>query len=226
MADETPEAIRERVHAEELAKGSDPRVAEGRAKAAELRARAGLPIDPHEAARAKLAREGGATPAAVAEAPAAAAETPVSGEASVEAEALIPAGAPPPPAPVAEAAGEPAPPAAVAAQAEAPAGVAAVAPTPVAPPPAAAAPPEAAPEPEIGVPIEVEGETVTELAGIRIRDARLPVWLLALLVLIPLWAVFYLVVFAGPDVTRNTTGCVVQPDRSLVCFLEEGADRP
>ena len=56
---ETPEEIRERVLSEEMAKGSDPRVAEGRAKAAEARAREGLPIDPEEAWRAKLEREGG-----------------------------------------------------------------------------------------------------------------------------------------------------------------------
>ncbi len=54
MADETPEQIREKILAEELAKGSDPRVAEGRSKAAELRARHGLPIDPQEAWMAKL----------------------------------------------------------------------------------------------------------------------------------------------------------------------------
>ncbi|MGH2811342.1 MAG: hypothetical protein ACRDI1_01335, partial [Actinomycetota bacterium] len=70
MADETPEAIRERVHAEELAKGSDPRVAMGRAKAAELRAREGLPIDPEQAWRAKLEKEGGSAAAAPADAPA------------------------------------------------------------------------------------------------------------------------------------------------------------
>src|SRR2546430_8263557 len=34
-------AIRQRVYEEEMAKGSDPRVAEGRAKAAEMRARKG-----------------------------------------------------------------------------------------------------------------------------------------------------------------------------------------
>jgi hypothetical protein len=69
MADESPEQIRERVFQEELDKGSEPRVAEGRAKAAELRAKQGLPIDPQEAAKAKREREGG-PPGVTGEAPA------------------------------------------------------------------------------------------------------------------------------------------------------------
>ncbi|HVE76761.1 MAG TPA: hypothetical protein VND22_08375, partial [Actinomycetota bacterium] len=56
---ETPEAVRERVKQEELAKGSDPRVAESRSKAAEARAKHGLPIDPQQAWKAKLEQEGG-----------------------------------------------------------------------------------------------------------------------------------------------------------------------
>src|SRR5688572_380529 len=76
MADETPEQIREKVLAEELGKGSDPRVAEARSKAAEMRARHGLPIEPQQAWRAKLEQEGGAPAqaAAVAEEPDAVAE--------------------------------------------------------------------------------------------------------------------------------------------------------
>lgn len=41
VSDEEAAEIRKKVLEEELAKGSDPRVAEGRAKAAELRARKG-----------------------------------------------------------------------------------------------------------------------------------------------------------------------------------------
>jgi hypothetical protein len=41
MSDEEAAEIRRKVYEEEMAKGSDPRVAEGRAKSAELRAKKG-----------------------------------------------------------------------------------------------------------------------------------------------------------------------------------------
>lgn len=59
---ETPDEIYERVLAEEKAKGSSPQVAEARAKAARLRARKGLPIDPQAAAAAEAAAAGAPQP--------------------------------------------------------------------------------------------------------------------------------------------------------------------
>ncbi|MCA1839983.1 MAG: hypothetical protein LC723_06600, partial [Actinobacteria bacterium] len=60
---DSPEAVKQKILEEELAKGSDPRVAEARSKAAEMRAKQGLPIDPQQAWRAKLEKEGGSAPA-------------------------------------------------------------------------------------------------------------------------------------------------------------------
>src|SRR5687767_10958396 len=90
---ETPEQAYERVLAEEQSKGSSPQVAQGRAKAARMRASKGLPTDP--AAAAKAAASGEAKPAPAA-APPPAAEAPPAPAAE----------APPPPA--AEAAPPPA----------------------------------------------------------------------------------------------------------------------
>jgi hypothetical protein len=226
MPDETPEQIRERVLAEELAKGSDPRVAEGRAKAAEVRAQHGLPIDPDQAWRALLEREGG-TPAAstaVATEPAAPPE---------EVAAPEPAEAPP-------AEGAPAPPEETAAPepAEAP-------PTEGAPAPEeAAAAPEPAPaletvtpaepsppkepdhEPEIGEFIDLDAEAFETVAGIKVRESRLPAGLLLILVMIPLWAIFYLAAFAGSDSIARTSGCLVNWDHTLVCFQEGTGGAP
>lgn len=202
---EAPEAIRERIHAEELAKGSDPRVAEGRAKAAEMRARHGLPIEPQEAWRAKLAQEGGA--------PTEAAPKPSEPAASEE---VAPAETEPQEAPAATEASpaeeqqtttEPAPAAA--------------------PPPAASAPEPSAPvpapepevpfDPEIGDLIVVD-QSVSEIGGVKVRDARLPAWLMVILLAIPLWAMLYLLALGGEDVATRTSECVVQPDRTFVCF--------
>jgi hypothetical protein len=60
---EDPAAVRKRVYEEELAKGSDPRVAEGRAKSAEIRARKGMGAATAPAPAAEAA------PAPAAEAP-------------------------------------------------------------------------------------------------------------------------------------------------------------
>ena len=60
-AGEDPAAVRKRVYEEELAKGSDPRVAEGRAKSAEIKAR--------KAASAPAAPAGTAPPASASAAP-------------------------------------------------------------------------------------------------------------------------------------------------------------
>ena len=81
-----PAAIRKRVYEEELAKGSDPRVAEGRAKAAEM--------------RAKKAQAAGAVPAA-APAPAPAAPQAPAAEPAAPAAAAAPAPAAPSTAPAA-----------------------------------------------------------------------------------------------------------------------------
>lgn len=205
---ETPEAIRERIHAEELAKGSDPRVAEARAKAAEMRARHGLPIDPQEAWRAKLAKEGGA-PSERAPEPVATTEAP-------------PVEAKPEEAPVAS---EPSPPETqqtmepVAAAAPPPASVVSV-PESSGPPPE----PEVPFDPEIGDLIVVD-QSVSEIGGVKVRDARLPAWLMVVLLAIPLWAMLYLLALGGEDVARRTSECVVQPDRTFVCFqpVEEAA---
>lgn len=196
---DSPEAIRERVKAEELAKGTDPRVAEGRAKAAEMRAKQGLPIDPQEAWRAKLQQEGGGgTTTAVAAPPA-------------EAPAVAPAGAPEeepvesPPAAPTETAVEEAPAAPQPPQQEPAHALAA----PVPPPPAA--------ELEIGQPVEVSVEGLEMIAGIAVRDDRLPAWLIALLLAITLWALSYLV-FAASGNIANLSKCTAQPDHTFVCF--------
>lgn len=204
---EAPEAIRERIHAEELAKGSDPRVAEGRAKAAEMRARQGLPIDPQEAWRAKLAQEGAAPSAPalkqaeteVAPAEAAAEKAPAVEETSpaVVEEPGPDAAAPAPQAPAAV------PPALVA----------------EAPPPE----PEVPFDPEIGDLIAV-AQTVSEIGGVKVADARLPAWLMVILLAIPLWAILYLLALGGEDVARRTSECAVQPDRTFVCFLPDEKD--
>lgn len=211
---DSPEAIRERVKAEELAKGVDPRVAEGRAKAAEARSRQGLPVDPEEAWRAKLAQEGGGGTAA---------GTAVAG-APAEAPAEVTTGAPEPglaaapeapPAPTA-----PAPPAPVAG---APATATPVAPAAAAPPSPAAAPPPPEAEPEIGEPIGLETEGLERIAGIAVGDARPPVWLLAVLLAISVWAVSYLVFFAGGNI-EEASQCAIRPDHSFVCFQPEGGE--
>lgn len=92
---ETPDEIYERVLAEEKAKGSSPQVAEARAKAARLRARKGLPIDPQAAAAAEAAAAG-APQAAAAAAPAAPKTT--AGPAPVPPESPVPGESPPAPA--------------------------------------------------------------------------------------------------------------------------------
>lgn len=205
MVDESPEQIRERVHAEELAKGSDPRVAEGRAKSAEARAREGLPIEPDKAWRAKLEKEGLAPQEAASEAP------PVSAQAEA-AEEQTPAGDPAqesPTEPEAPEAPAPAPPA-PALPGE---------PEPRTPAVAAVASPaevEPAPPPEIGDPIELETEGLDEIAGIKIRDPRLPAWLLVALFAIAMWAMAYLL-FAGGTASSEVTGCRVESGGALVC---------
>ena len=249
---ETPEAVRDRIKAEELAKGSDPRVAEGRSKAAEMRARMGLPIDPQEAWKARLAQEGGAPAAPASEAGAQAPRTDT-GPTHVPPESSGPGESPSPPAsaapsPPASAAPsappEPAAPAeGAAAQAprtdtgpaqvaedisgpgESPEQSAPSAPStePVTEAPVPAAPTEpAAPEPvfepEIGDVVEVEDEVVFEVGGIKVRDSRIATWILVLLLAIPLWAMLYLLGLGGGDVGQATTGCVVDADRSFVCF--------
>ena len=208
MAEESPEQIRERVHAEELGKGSDPRVAEGRAKAAEMRAKAGLPIEPDKAWRAKLEQEGGEAseaPAAASAAEAGAEEAPAE-EAPAEEAAQE--------APAAEAQPEPA--------AEAPATAPTPAPAPAAP---AAAPREpefvtasAAPrEPEVGEPIEIETEGLEVVAGVPIRNERMPAWVTGILIAVILWAVAYALFLSGPEAISNTTRCEVSADQTLVC---------
>ena len=69
--------------------------------------------------------------------------------------------------------------------------------------------------------IEPRDVLISHYAGLRVRDSRLPGWLVLLIVLIPLWAILYLAVLGGNDVNRRTTGCVVNPDRALVCFQPE-----
>lgn len=221
MADESPEQIRERVHAEELAKGSDPRVAEGRSKAAELRAKAGLPIEPDQAWRAKLEQEGGAPSAA---GTATAVEAPRDeAEAEPEPEPEPEPAAEPEPAPAAEA--EPA------AKPE-PAAKAGPAPGPEPQPepqpatarePATVAAAPAAPkrDPEVGEPIELVTEGLEVVAGIPIRDTRLPLWVTAVLIGLLVWAVLYGLFVSGADAIRETTGCRVEADRTLVCTPDE-----
>jgi quinol---cytochrome c reductase cytochrome c subunit, bacillus type len=131
---ETPEQAFERVLAEEHAKGSNPAVAQSRAKAARMRVSKGLPADPAAAAKAAAAGEG------TSHAPAPAAEAPP----APAAEAAPAPAAEAAPAPAAEAAPAPAAEAAPAPAAEAaPAPAAEAAPAPAAeaaPAPAAAAP--------------------------------------------------------------------------------------
>jgi quinol---cytochrome c reductase cytochrome c subunit, bacillus type len=90
---ETPEQAFERVLAEEQAKGSNPAVAQGRAKAARMRASKGLPTDPAAAAKAAAAGEAKPAPAA---APPPAAEAPPAPAAAAPSPPA--AEAPPPPA--------------------------------------------------------------------------------------------------------------------------------
>lgn len=207
---ETPEQIKERILAEELGKGSDPRVAEGRAKAAEVRARHGLPIDPEQAWKALMDQEGRA-PAPAAAGVAAATEPATAPEAAAPSEAPeAPPEAPPPEAPDAQA--KPIESAVTSVSADdsipAPAGAE----------PAAALAPEEEFEPEIGDLIEVEREELEEFAGIRVGDPRLPVWLLVILVAIGLWAIFYLAAFSSSEDVARTTGCRVEPGRAFTCF--------
>lgn len=186
---ESPEAIREQVLKDELAKGSDPRVAEARAKAAAARAEQGLPIDPQEAWPLKLERAGKQVSA------------PASPPPATEAVEAPPAPEPEPePAPAPEPAPEPA---------------AAPVPEPVAVAPVEVPVPF---DPEVGEPIEQDDESITVVGGIEVRDSRIPAWLVAVLVLIPLWAAFYLVAIGQGDVERTTTGCVVHDDRTFECF--------
>lgn len=226
MADESPEQIRERVFQEELDKGSEPRVAEGRAKAAELRAKQGFPIDPQEAAKAKLEREG-APPGVTGEeapAPEEAEEPPAAEEAPEEPSEAAEAEEAP-----AEEALEPdeeeAP-----AEAPAPERPAAAVPPGVAltdeveekapAPPAARAEPAEPFEPEIGEPIEMEDEELVEMAGISLRESSIPTWVMVVLLSLMAWAVLYLVVFGGSD-SSGAAGCRLEADRTFACFMEE-----
>ena len=216
---ETPEAVRDRIKAEELAKGSDPRVAEGRSKAAEMRTRLGLPIDPQEAWKARLAQEGGAPAAPAADAaPAAPAapepEAPAAPEPETPETPETPAPetpeTPAPPAPAAPLEAQPQPPSEPQTQSQPEAGpAAAVVPAPPVVPVFA---------PEIGEIIELEDEVVFSVGGVKVRDARIATWILVLLLSIPLWAMLYLLGLGGGDVGRATTGCIVDADRSFVCF--------
>lgn len=193
----TPEEARAAVLAEELSKGSDPRVAEARSKAAEARARQGYPIDPHEAWKVKLEKESGRAPSEApppTEAPPAPVETP-------------------PPAPVAVP--DPAP---QVAEVEAPLVV--EAPQVVV---------EVAFEPEFGQLLEpADEDRWTEIGGVKVRDARIPNWLMVALIAIPLWAVVYLMAFGSADVDRATTGCIVGEDQTFTCFHapDEAATSP
>lgn len=232
MADETPEQIRERVLKEELAKGSDPRVAEGRSKAAELRARAGLPIDPQQAWRAKLEKEGGApsatteasaeaeAPAEADEAPAEAAEAPVEEAAEAPEEEVAPQERPTAVATAERPVRGPVP-AGVEVERESTEIAAAPAFAPV-PAPAR----EVAFEPEIGEIVELEFQEMGELAGIKLADARLPAWLIAAFVALVAAAVFYLLVFSGPGAAEQATGCRVEADRKIVCGSIGGEQPP
>lgn len=195
-----PQEARASVLEEELAKGSDPRVAEGRSKAAEARARQGYPIDPTQAWKVKLEKESGRAPKEI---------SPSSEPEPVASEPLV-LEEPPPPAP-------PAPPAI---EAEPRAAIAA----PVALVPVVA--PEPAFEPEFGQLLEaVDEDRWTEIGGVKVRDARIPTWLMVVLIAIPLWAIVYLMALGSGDVHRATTGCVVDVDHTFVCFqpFEEGA---
>ena len=220
MADETPEQTKERVHAEELAKGSDPRVAEARSKAAEMRARHGLPIDPQEAWKAKLEKEGGA-PAAAATEPQAPTQEPPSEEAPA-ASAPAPSAEAPAEAPAAAEETAPQTPAPAPVQAPVPPGVE-VQRESTEIVPAAISPPAIAPsreiqfEPEIGEMVEFDTGEMAEVAGIKLADAKLPGWLIAVFVALVGAAVIYLLVFSGPGAAEEASGCRVDANRAIVC---------
>lgn len=198
---ESPEEVMARIRSEELAKGSDPRVAEARAKAAQARAQHGLPIDPQEAWPLKLEREGREASAPRAEAPAAGPAETVEAEASAEqAEAPVEAPAPEP--------------------------AVAVVPLPAAPAPAAAVP--AAPvepyrEPEVGEIVEPDAALV-EIGGVKVSDARLPRFVVALLLAITGWAMLYLITDPSPAGSAAITSCVQSSDGAFTCFSEETQD--
>lgn len=212
---ESPEEIRERVLAEESEKGSDPRVAEGRAKAAELRAREGLPIDPQEAWPAKLEREGGGdaseTATAEPDVEAPEAETPDEQEAQPEPEPEAPKEeeAPTPEADEADETG-------TAPTADIP-GVETEAPAPATAPQPVAAAVEPETPPEIGDPIDVTDEVIAVVAGIKVRDARLPTWMVIVMAAILIWAATYLVVFSFSD----SAPCEVHADQTFTCAPAE-----
>jgi hypothetical protein len=194
---ETPEEVREKVFQAELAKGSDPRVAEGRAKAAEMRALHGLPIDPQEAWKAKLAGDGKTPtppPAPVPEAPPPAAQP-----------------EPEPPAPAEEAALAPEPPESTE---ETPASEPATS-APATPPPPAQ--PEPTFEPEVGEIIELDVEGLKEIAGVKLRERRPAPWLVVVLLAIVVWAAFYLIAFGNNNTPIPTTNCHVQATKTLIC---------
>jgi hypothetical protein len=197
---ETPEEVREKVHQAELAKGSDPRVAEGRAKAAEMRARQGLPTDPQEAWKAKLAGEG-KTPAPPTEEPAA--PTPAAEaaeEPTAAAEPLAPAAEPPAEeaTPQAEEKAPPPPEAAITAQPESP------------------IQPEPTFDPEVGQIIELDLEGLKEIAGIKLRERHPAPWLVLTLLAIVASAAFYLIAF-NTTPTQSPTPCHTQPPHTLIC---------
>lgn len=209
---ESPEDVLARIRAEELAKGSDPRVAEARAKAAEARARHDLPIDPQEAWPIKLEREGGeasARPAAV-----------VAAEPEPTAAA---ASAPPAPETTAtEAPAEPAP-----AEAPAPATPAPATPAPATPMAGATAavPIEPYREPEVGEAVGAEG-VIAEIGGVKVADARLPAFVVALLLAITAWAMIYLITSSGAA-SSAVTGCERARDGTFTCFRPaEGTGAP
>ncbi|MBW3587795.1 MAG: hypothetical protein KY429_00040 [Actinobacteria bacterium] len=236
MADESPEQIRERVLAEELEKGSDPRVAEGRSKAAELRAQQGLPIDPQEAWKAKLEKEGGPRAPAAEDAPAPTPEEPEEpAEAAEAAEEKAPEPSEQPEPAAAESEEKPAAaeseekpaaaaPAPAAAEAPMPEGVQREADAPaelarvtVAPPAVVEPPKPTEFEPEIGELVEFETEEMGELAGIKMADAPLASWLIAVFVALVAIAAIYLVVFSGAGVSEQASGCRIAEDRTIVC---------
>ena len=205
---ESPQEVKERIHAEELAKGSDPRVAEGRAKAAEARATHGLPLDPQEAWKVKLSKAGGAPAAAPATPPEPAPEPDVEPPAPEPQTAETPADE--------DEEGRAAPDQPPAIQAEG---------TRAAPPQAAPAaavltpPVEEQWDPDVGDVVEVFDEPlVTTVAGVTVVDSRIPTRLMLVLLIIPMWAILYLLAASSGDPVRASTGCVVSADHSFVCF--------
>ena len=212
---DSPEAVRQRILEEELAKGSDPRVAEARSKAAEMRARHGLPLDPQEAWRAKLAQEGGAPAAVSAETPSAAPEPTAAEPASTPEQTAEPAAAtevvPQP-----EQVPTEVPAAASMAASDSPtaAGSAPPVTTTLAP---AQVEPEF--EPEVGDLIEGTDDVVRTVGGLRVREGKIPTWAALALLLIPLWAMLYLMIGSSGDVVRSTTGCAVHANKTFTCFL-------